>query len=241
MKIEFPFLFIVIVLSFAGPVESGVAEIEERAFPVGWLVLRTNKIVLASFPQMEWNVSPSAIDAQVQREDDGSFSIIREALMNVRVIGVSVTDALNGVSSENRSKLEIRMQVNGMGYNPIFFDSSQKADPGEVADSRNVASSDVVDFGARVMTSTGEWSDWYSSSNSDSHVVTLRNGDPAPSDETGAVPGKYLVPYLDASGRIKIGPSDLLVLIAANVNGSGETGFDHPDAAVLVSFSDRAE
>lgn len=210
-------------ISFAG----------EDAFPSGRLSLTTGTLVLGSNPRLEWEIVPSSIAGQVRVESGGRLSLLRDALMSVRVIGVSPGTAR---SDEQAPKLEVRMQLNGGGFHPIFFDSRKNGVPGELAHRDTVRSSDRVDFGARVLKSNGRWSGWFSSADSSGRVVALKNGDALPATMASAVTRKYLAPYLDAAGLVRTGPNDLLLLIEAGAVDPAGAGFESNDAAMLVSF-----
>lgn len=215
---------------------AAVADGELRTFPSGWLKITTNKIVLLSFPRIQWQIVPSSVDEQVELSSGGGFSILRDTLMNVRVLGVSLPGASNP-NAPNAPQMEVRMQVNGGGYQPIFTDSRQEATPDVVTASRNLTSQQKVDFGARYRDAEGNWSDLITSTNSNQHVVALKNGDSLPAS-AASTPRKFLTPYLDLAGKVLIGPNDLLLLIEATAGGPDELGFDQQDVAVLVTFSD---
>lgn len=214
------------------------AELVDGAFPVGWLNLTTNSIVLGSRPHLAWQVVPSSIESQVELSGTGRFSILRDALMAVRVVGVSVLDGTALTSAASKARVEIQMQVNGGGYRPIFFDSAQSGTPDEVELSRGMSSSDTIDFGARFQKSDGTWSEWRSSSNSNGHVVALKNGDPVPAYSSSGGAKNFLRPYLDAAGKVRISPNDLLLLIEIDSADASDPAFDRQDAAVLISFGD---
>ncbi len=227
-----------LILLAAGMGGNLKAELVDGAFPVGWLNLTTNSIVLGSRPHLAWQVVPSSIESQVQLAGTGRFSILRDTLMAVRVLGVSVVDGTALNSAVSKARVEIQMQVNGAGYRPIFFDSAQSATPDEVALSRGVSSSDTIDFGARYQKADGTWSEWRSSSSATGHVMTLKNGDSAPVGTVAGGTRDFLRPYLDAAGKVRIGPNDLLLLIEVDSSNSTDPTFDRQDAAVLISFGD---
>lgn len=206
---------------------------DDEVFPSGRLNLTTGTLVLGSNPRLEWEIVPSSIAGQVRVETGGRLSLLRDALMSVRVIGVSPGTAPSG---EQAPKFEVRMQLNGGGFQPIFFDSRKNGVPGELAHRGMVRSSDRVDFGARIRKSDGRWSGWFSSADSSGRVFALKNGDALPATMASAASRKYLAPYLDGDGLVRTGPNDLLLLIEAGAVDSGGAGFESNDAAMLVSF-----
>jgi len=76
----------------------------------------------------------------------------------------------------------------------------------------------------------------------DGHTYILRNGDTppdyAPFDNQASLES-FLKPYINAQGRISIGPKDLLYLVELSTL-SGTTA-DFQDAVVLVSFTEKAQ
>ncbi len=222
----------------AGGAGGGFGAEVDGAFPVGWLNLTTNSIVLGSRPHLAWQVVPSTIESQVELAGTGRFSILRDALMAVRVVGVSVIDGTVVDKALSQARVEIQMQVNGGGFRSLFSDSAQSGTPDEVALQRSVSSSDTVDFRGRYQKADGSWSAWRSSSSPNGHVATLKNGDPAPLDLSSGGTKDYLKPYLDSAGKVRVGPNDLLLLLEVDSADASDPSFDRQDAAVLISFGD---
>src|SRR5690606_8233402 len=77
------------VFLVTGNLPTGVAGEVDGAFPVGWLQVTTSGLVIGTRPNMSWKVVPSTIESQVQLASSGRFSLLRDALMAVRVVGVS--------------------------------------------------------------------------------------------------------------------------------------------------------
>jgi hypothetical protein len=83
------------------------------------------------------------------------------------------------------------------------------------------------------------WYDYHQTNNNDKYAVVLKNGDSppnyAPAYDQGTVKS-FLSPYLDSTGKIKIGPQDLIILWEGSTAAPGTTYFDMQDLVVLVSF-----
>lgn len=229
------------VFLVTGNLSTGVAGEVDGAFPVGWLQVTTSGLVIGTRPNMSWKVVPSTIESQVQLASSGRFSLLRDALMAVRVVGVSVLDGSvveDALTTLSKARVEIQVQVNGGGYLPIFSDTSQTATPDKVAYQRAVSASDSIDVGARYQRADGSWSDWRSTTNTDGQIKALKNGDSVPEGLLTGLTQNYLKPYLDLNGKVQIGPNDLLLLLEIDASNPAEPAFDRQDAVLLVSFGD---
>jgi len=83
------------------------------------------------------------------------------------------------------------------------------------------------------------WFPHRQTNNSDPYAVVLKNGDRppdyAPAYNQGSV-RSFMTPYLDNTGKIKIGPQDLIVLFEGSTAAPGTAFFDMQDLVLLVSF-----
>jgi hypothetical protein len=83
-------------------------------------------------------------------------------------------------------------------------------------------------------------SPFYTTRSSNLQVIALVNGSSIPT----LLPlhlqphfSNYLKPYVDASGKVRIGPMSVLILMELNATNRSDSCFDYQDVVVLVNFS----
>jgi hypothetical protein len=99
----------------------------------------------------------------------------------------------------------------------------------------------VINFGGRYVMNN-EWTPFYTTRSSNLQVITLKNGDLLPTTfplHTTSYLASYLSPYLDGSGRVRIGPMSVLVLMETGGLDRLKTCYDYQDMVLLVTFSKK--
>lgn len=127
---------------------------------------------------------------------------------------------------------------NKSSWSRIFYGSYSTIVPTEIVLDTVIAKSDVVDFGAR-----GYLLDWlplYCTSTTCHNLIILKNGDSTPhqiaSKQYGQIAG-FVKPYLSTDAQtVKIGDSQLLILVELDQTEPLAVGFDYQDLGMLVTF-----
>ena len=86
----------------------------------------------------------------------------------------------------------------------------------------------------------GNWTPFFTTRSSNMQVISLVKGDVPPVNlpqHTSSRLASYLKPYLDASGKINIGPMSVLVLMELSETRQNQPCFDYQDVGLLVTFN----
>ena len=99
----------------------------------------------------------------------------------------------------------------------------------------------VIDFAGRYVTN-GSWSPLYTTRSANLQVIALVNGSTPPTTfplYQSSQLAAYLRPYLDATGKIKIGPMSVIIMMELGQTDHGATCFDYQDMVLLVTFATK--
>jgi hypothetical protein len=157
------------------------------------------------------------------------------------------TDASGTVDDERKvisSKgvdlpVEAVWSKNNSDFTRIYYGKQSAVIPTAVVLDTMVNTGDVLNFGARAYTT--KWLPLHTTATSSQNVLVLKNGDTVPKQlatkQYGQILG-YLKPYLSTDGKkVKIGDSDLLVLLELDQTNPLAVGFDYQDLGLLVTFN----
>jgi hypothetical protein len=164
--------------------------------------------------------------------------------VEVRVIGAGVT-----VSNTNGSNLsfvptEAVISFNGGSYTRCFYGTNNNVKPNQVVWSKkNITAGQKLRFGGRYYYNRS-WGPYWNSQSGTRNVRILVNGSTPPTTyPLHSAPSleSFLKPYLDASGKVKIGPMDCIVFMELTHNDSQITqqGYDLQDMVLLVTFRSK--
>lgn len=164
--------------------------------------------------------------------------------VEVRIIGAGVT-----VSNTNGSNLsfvptEAVISFNGGSYTRCFYGTNNSVKPNRVVWSqKNITAGQKLRFGGRYYYN-GSWGPYWNSQSGTRNVRIMVNGDRPPTTyPLHSAPSleSFLKPYLDATGRVQIGPMDCIVFMELTHNDSQITqqGYDLQDMVMLVSFKSK--
>ncbi len=240
------FAFVLIGLGAPGVAPRAGAQEMTPIIPVGSLSAFPTIVQTGTHPQLTWSVTvPEAVLDVVTIDPPGTLLPNRCLKMNVRVLGASVmavwSNAAGHMLRWEWVPTEARINVNGTGFNRIFFDTQDHVNPSYVVHSQTVRVGDRIDFGGRYQFQ-GEWGPWFSSTNSANQVVALKNGDiPPTTTPLHEQPDieTFLLPYLDEQGRIKLGARDVIYLMELTHTDVSHAGYDLQDLVLLVTFYDE--
>lgn len=156
--------------------------------------------------------------------------------MRVRTLGVAFQ------SGSTLLPFEGGWTKNNSGWTTFFRGNALSVVPTKVLVETTINQGDQIKFRGRGA-STAAGTSWFSyhetTNKSDQNVVVLKNGDYppkyAPAYNQGNIKG-FLSPFLDSTGKIKIGEQDLIILWEGSSAAPGTSYFDMQDLVVLVSF-----
>lgn len=157
----------------------------------------------------------------------------------------NTTDQSGAVDDESSGTLiadqplEVVWSKNKSSWQRIFYGSQSTVVPTDVVLDTVVAKGDTVDFGARGYLTS--WLPLYCTSSNCRNLIVLKNGDRTPpqiaSKQYGQIEG-FLKPYLSTDAKtVKIGPTELLILVELDQTEPLAVGFDFQDLGLLVTFN----
>ncbi len=228
------------ILSILAILPLGTAAAQELSppIPVGSLTATPTVVQTGTRPTLTWSVTvPEAVDDIVDIEGPGTLVPKRDVIMDVRVLGAGVTVSTNTSPFWAFVPTECLINVDGNGYSRIFFGNNNSVRPDKVVYSKAVEEGEEINFGSRYY--LNRWGPWFSTKNSVSNVVALKNGDTPPTTtpmQYAPTIESFIRPYLSSDGTIRIGPRDVLYLMELTHTDPNHSGFDLQDMAVLVTF-----
>ncbi len=201
--------------------------------PTGTLNVDRTLVRIGSRSQLDWKIQyPGGIDDLVTVTNTGTIIPKSALTMRVRTLGVAFQ------SGQTLLPLEGSWSKNNGSFTRFFYGTGPSVVPTKVLVDTPVNPNDKINFGGRGW-SGSSWYPFHHTRVSDPYVVVLKNGDTAPNYVPAYNQGtvkSFLVPYIDGSGRIRIGSNNLIILWEASTAAPGSTYFDMQDLVVLVSF-----
>jgi len=157
----------------------------------------------------------------------------------------TTTDRSGSLDDESSGKwladqpVEILWSKNKSSWQRIFYGSQSTVVSTNVVLDTVLAKGDSVDFGARGYLTS--WLPLYCTSSNCRNLIVLKNGDPTPpqlaSKQYGQIEG-FLKPYLSTDAKtVKIGPTELLILVELDQTEPLAVGFDYQDLGLLATFN----
>ncbi len=197
--------------------------------PTGNLFVDRSLVRVGSRSQLDWNIQYPA------RPVDVDLIPTTKVKMTVRTLGVAFQ------SGSTLLPLEGSWARNNSSWTVFFRGTAPSVIPTQTLVTADIAKGDKIKFRARGGANAAgtSWYPFHQTNNSDPYAVVLKNGDRPPSYAPAYNQGtvkSFLSPYLDSTGKIKIGADDLIILWEASEAAPGTTFFDMQDLVVLVSF-----
>ncbi len=203
--------------------------------PTGKLNVDRTMVRVGTKSNLDWQIQyPSTVVTDVVTiGPSGTITAKTSMKMRVRTLGVAFQSGstllpVEGSWSKN----------NSASYTRFFYGIGPSVVSTNVLIDTTVSVNDKIDFGARGWSGSA-WFPFHDTRSADQYTTVLKNGDSAPSyapayDQASAK--SFLAPYLDTTGKIKIGPRDLIVLWECSTAAPGTTYFDMQDLVILVTF-----
>ncbi len=202
--------------------------------PKGTLTVDRTYVRVGVKSQLGWNITyPSTLVVTVS--PDGTIVPKKSLRMRVRVLGVSFQ------SGSTLLPLQGSWSKNSGSWTNYFYGTGPTVVPTSILVDTTVNANDQIKFRGRGASNAAgtSWFSYHQTGVTDPYVVVLKNGDTPPNYAPAYSQGNilsFLKPYVDSTGKIKIGPQDLIVLMEASDASPGSTYFDMQDLVTLVTF-----
>ncbi|WP_265594186.1 hypothetical protein [Haloferula sp. BvORR071] len=227
-----------------------LAQSTNPSIPVGTLSAYPVVVQPGTKPVLTWGINyPSVVQdyVKVVEPSGGGNDTYIEAktklYAKVRVLGAGVT-----VSSGNSFTFvptEAQLAYNGSSYSRIFYGTNNNVNPSTIVWSRATSSNYVssgqkLRFGGRYYYNNA-WGPYFNSQSGTKNVRILVNGQTPPTTYplyNAPTLESFLKPYLDATGKVRIGPMDCIVFMELTHTDSqiNDQGYDLQDMVLLVTF-----
>jgi len=212
----------------------------DPSIPVGSLDAYPTMVRTGAKPNLTWNITYPSVVKDYVDVDDGEVTPKTTLIAEVRVLGAGVTVGQGDDIRFVPTRAEV--QYNGGTYNEVFYGTNDDVVPSEIVWTRTVEDGKPLRFGGKYYY-RDSWGPHYRSDDGTTNIRTLVNGDSPPSFKI--IPGaptleSFLRPYLDGSGRVKIGPMDVIVFmeLTHGESQSDNVGYDFQDMVLLVTFKE---
>lgn len=215
------------------------------AVPVGWLSASPGYVKVGANPVLKWSITyPSTVEDYVKITTPATVIPNQALEMQVRVLGAGVTTSSSNGSNLSFVPTEACISVNNSSYQRIFYGTNLTVDPNKVVYSTTVQANQTIRFGGRYYYNN-DWSNFYHSTYGTNNVRTLVNGQTPPTTyplHTAPSLESFLKPFLDASGKVVIGPMDVIVFMELTHTDSqvNNQGYDLQDMVLLVTYKPKS-
>lgn len=215
------------------------AQSTNPSIPVGSLTAFPLIVQPGTRPNLTWNISYPSIVQDVVTVGQNTVTPKQTLFVDVRVLGAGVT-----VSSSNNNftfvPTEAQVSYNGSSYSRIFYGTNNNVNPNMIVYTRQVEANKPLRFGGRYYYNN-KWGPYYNSQSGTLNVRTLVNGQVPPTTyplHNAPTLESFLRPYLDAQGKVKIGPMDVIVFMELTHTDSqrNDQGYDLQDMVLLATF-----
>ena len=217
--------------------ERSLGQATDPASPGGVLNAYPTVVQTGTKPTLSWNILyPSILENLVTIIPPGTLRANATLFCTVQIIGAGESIPGPPVSTD------LRLSLNGGSYSQLFFGKQVNVNPTSRLYIKRLTAGQKIDLGGRYVKSDGTWSDFFTTRSSNLQAVSLVNGSTPPTTfplHLQATLTNSLKPYLDAAGKVKIGPLSVLVLMELNKTDRTNSGFDLQDQIALVTFSRR--
>lgn len=212
------------------------------ASPDGLLNAYPSVVQTGTKPTLSWNIlHPSKVSDLVEIDPPGTLIATSTVFAAVQIVGSNAGTITNDAGTPISMPTDARLSFNGGTYAQIFYGNQSNVDPVDQLYIKRMQPGDTLDFGGRSV-QNGEWTPFYTTRSSNLQVVSLTSGQTPPTRlnlSQSPTLNSFLRPYLDASGKVNIGPLSVLVLMELGTNDRNSQSFDLQDQVLLVTFSKK--
>jgi len=205
------------------------------SIPTGTLTASTDLLHVGLKPTLSWNVQfPSQISTIISVINPNTVVPKQDVTMKIKVLGASFQETLTSYLT-----VQALYRTNGGSWITAFNGIQTQVNPSTVLVQKTITAGTKLDFGGRGYRD-GAWLPIYNTAVDTPNVVMLQNGDSVPSTTPAFMQGQiedFLKPYIDSTTqKIKIGPTDLILLYELGQTDPAASGFDLQDLVMLVTF-----
>jgi len=243
MKTSQPAALAVAILAIGGLVSTSAnAQSGIPSVPMGIMSAYPTVVQTGTKPTLTWSiVHPSKVSDVATINPPGTIIINQKNIyVSVQIIGTAIS-ACDPNQGATPLYADARISENGSAYKQLFYGTQADVNSAYSLYIRKLGVNNTLNFSGRYV-KNGVWSPLYSTLSSNLQVVTLVNGQTPPTFfslyQSPKLAG-YLRPYLDASGKIKIGPMSAIVLMELGHTNHSMDCFDYQDMVLLVTFSTK--
>jgi len=212
--------------------------------PSGWLSAYPTVVQTGAHPTLTWGINyPSVVKDYISITDPATVKTKEILDCEIRVLGAGVTAG----NSSGYTFVPTRAELNygGAGYTQIFYGTNLNVNPNTVVWSKtDIPKNKTFDFGGKYFYNNA-WGPYFNStSGSTGNVRSLVAGDVPPSNiPQWNAPSleQFLKPYLDPSGKVAIGPMDVIVFMELTHTNKSDPGYDLQDMVLLVTFKTKVK
>lgn len=216
------------------------APVTMQTIPLGMMSAYPTVVQTGTNPTLTWSILyPSKVSDVATITPPGMITLQTSMYVSVRPIGTGVTGT--SVANSTSTFAEARMSRNGSNYVQLFYGTSADIDPAYSLYIKKMSVGDTIDFGGRYVTN-GSWSPFYTTKSGNFQVVTLVDGDTVPTSFNLKASDKLancVKPYLDGTGKVKVGPLSALVMMEFAESNKSNSKFDYQDMVLLVTFATK--
>jgi hypothetical protein len=218
------------------------AQSTNPSIPVGSLSANPLVVQAGTKPLLNWAITyPSVVEDYVT-VGGSSVTPKQNLIADIRILGAGVTTITRystGKTTIVYERTAGKMRYNGSSTWTTIFDGRQTdkiVQQQSIIKTINVTKGQTISFGGQYCIN-GKWSTFFSSGSM--NVRTLVNGSAPPANLPvyyALTLEDFIKPYLDASGKVKIGPMDVIVFMELTSTDPSYFGYDIQDLVFLVTF-----
>ena len=211
------------------------------ATPSGVISAYPTVVQTGTKPTLTWDILyPSKVSDMVLVNPPGTLIPNQTVYVTVQIVGTGVT-ACNSAQDALSLYTDARVSLNGGSYSQLFYGTQANVDPSKKLYIKRLTANQTLDFGGS-FTKDGASSPFYTTKSANHQIVALVNGATPPTTfplYQSSTLKSYLRPYLDSTGKVKIGPLSVLILMELGQTNRSMSCFDIQDQVLLVTFSKK--
>lgn len=212
------------------------------ATPDGLLNAYPSVVQTGTKPTLSWNIlHPSKVSDLVEIDPPGTLIATSTVYASVQMVGSNAGTITSQPCTPINLPTDARLSFSGGAYSQIFYGTQSDVNPVKRLYVKKMQPGNTLNFGGRSV-QNGNWTPFYTSRSSNFQVVSLTRGQTPPTRfnlSQSPTLNNFLRPYLDASGKVNIGPLSVLVLMELGTDDRNSQSFDLQDQVLLVTFSKK--
>jgi len=217
-----------------------LAQSTNPSIPVGSLTAFPTIVQTGTHPTLTWSINYPSIVQDYVTVDENTITPKETLWVDVRVLGAGVTVSTTGSNNFSFVPTEAQVSYNGGSYGRVFYGTNNAVNPSTIVYTKQVTAGKKLRFGGKYYYNNS-WGPYFTSQSGTDNVRTLVNGERPPTTyplHTAPTLESFIKPYLDASGKVKIGPMDVIVFMELTHYDSqkNDQGYDLQDMVLLVTF-----